>query len=347
MIKKVVISTHSYAPGTSQAFRDYCQRKKMKVLFIEHPLETNLLTWGLGALDTLWQVVRESTKFDLYFGSNNLNTFIGLICRKLGRVKKVVYFTVDWSPQRFKSRLLNQLYHYLDYFCVKNADKIWNSSAVMPLDPIMRAREKNGYPKAWRLKQIQVPDGTDPFPNVPFHKINRYQIGFVGHLRKGMGLELLFEIFPALLKKLPQVKLLIIGAGPLEEKLRKTAPSPRIEFTGLMTDLKKVYKKLACCAISVAPYEPQGIDRYSDPGKVKNYLSVGLAVIITKVPCVAWEIEKEGAGLAVKYSKKELSKAILKLLQSEKLLKACRKNARRLAKKYSWDNIFDRALSLL
>lgn len=349
MFKNVVIASHVFSPGTSQALRDYLLKEGKDVLFIGHPLFGNIFTWTIGALDTIWQVLRAGKKFDSYVGSNNLNAFIGIILRKMGFVKKVIFFTPDYSHQRFKNKLLNNFYHWLDYYCLKNADLVWNSSTTMPVDPIMREREKRGVPPKYRSKQIQVPDGTDPVEQVPFDKINRYEIGFVGHLKKGMGLELLIDAFLEIIKQIPQAKLLIIGSGPMEEKLREKAKGLNIELTGFMGDLSQVYKRLSKCALGIAPYEDDSsnISRYSDPGKVKNYLSVGLPMVITMVPQIAFEIGREKCGIAINYNKDELVEAVVRLLKNETLLKSYRKNTLKLAKKYSWDNIFDKTLSAL
>ena len=122
MIKKVIIATHYFSPGTSQGFRDYCQRKKLDYLYIQQPLFGNVLTWSFGVFNTFWQVVKSNKKYDFYMGSNSLNAFVGVILKKLKKVKKVAYFTPDWSEKRFKNKLLNNFYHWLDYFCVKHAD---------------------------------------------------------------------------------------------------------------------------------------------------------------------------------------------------------------------------------
>ncbi|MBL7197098.1 MAG: glycosyltransferase [Candidatus Omnitrophica bacterium] len=347
MFKSVIIATHVFSPGTSQALRDYLIKERKDVLFIGHPLFGNLCTWSLSALDTLYQVIKTRKKFDLYVGSNNLNAFIGIILKKIGLIKKVIFFTPDYCLQRFKTKLLNKIYFWLDYYCIRNADLVWNSSSIMLVDLMVQEREKRGVPKKYRGKQISVPDGTDQVKQIPFSEINRYEIGFVGHLKEGMGLGLLIEAFPEIKKQIPEAKLLIIGSGPIEEKLRSKARGMDVEFTGFIGDISLVYQRLSKCAVAVAPYEKNTISEYTDPGKVKNYLSLGLPMVITKVPRVALEIEKERCGFAVDCNKDELIDAIVRLLKDEFLLKSYRENALKLAEKYRWDKIFKRALSYI
>ncbi len=346
MIKKVVIATHSFSPGTSQAFRDYCIKKRFDVLFIEHPLFGNIFSWLFGAFDTLLQVIRKRTKCDLYVGSNRLNTIVGIILKNFGIAIKVVYFSPDWSKNRFKNNLLNFIFQKLDYFCVKYADVVWNSSTIMPIDPMMKEREKLGYPQEWRKKQIQISDGCDLLLIPPFDLINRYQIGYVGHLIKHCGVQLAIDAFPSIAKEFPQAKLLIIGSGPMEDELRRKAQGMNIEFTGFMGDIKQVYERLLTCAFAIAPYEEskETISQFTDPGKVKNYFSVGLPVVITKVPQIAYEVDEEKCGIAIRYDINEFIDSISILFGNKNKLKEYRKNVLKLRKKYSWDSIFDRAL---
>jgi len=347
MIRTVIIASHTFAFGTSQGFYDYCKRKRFDVIFIGHPLFGNVFTWLFGAVDTLLQVVKTGKSYDLYVGSNNLNASVGLILKTLGKVKRVVYFSPDWVLDRFGNLLLNRVYHWLDYICVKNCDMTWNSSAIMPIDPMMTEREKLGYPVEFRKKQIQVSDGTEVIDLPPFSAIDRYRIGFIGHLRPGMGVEMLLSAMPYILRKIPHASLLIMGSGPLEGDLRKRAAKLPVEFTGFVGDINEVYKKLSYCAIAVAPYEAGSISEFTDPGKVKSYLTAGLPIVITKVPKVAYEINQKKAGIATSDKPEEFAKAIVEILGHAKKLRSYRGNALKLRDEYSWDRIFDRALSYL
>ena len=347
-LKRVIIVSHVFSPGTSQALRDYFLCKGLEVLFIGHPLFGNVFTWALGVLDTFWKLIRIKRRFDLYVGSNNLNAFIGIWIKRIGKVRRVIYFTPDFSHQRFNNSILNSIWHWLDYFCLKHADLVWNSSSIMSVDLMVQEREKRGVPIKYRDKQISVPDGTDIIKQVPFEDIERYKIGFVGHLKEGMGIEMLIDIFPEIKYQFPEAKLLIIGSGPIEDKLRLRAQSfKEIEFTGFIGELDMVYKQLSKCAIAVAPYKEGTISQYTDPGKVKIYLSLGLPMVITRVPQVALEIEKEQCGIVISYQKDELLQGIVKLLKDEHLLRMYRNNTKRLNKKYRWGKIFNKALSYL
>lgn len=70
-----------------------------------------------------------------------------------------------------------------------------------------------------------------------------------------------------------------------------------------------------------------------------------LAVIVTRVPMFASEISKRRAGITINYSHEELAKAIIALLKDEKLLSTYKKNALAMAHDFTWDQIFELAIT--
>ena len=85
--------------------------------------------------------------------------------------------------------------------------------------------------------------------------------------------------------------------------------------------------------------------QFTEPGKVMEYLSSGLPVVVTKVPRIAFEIDNHRAGFAIEYDKEQLVVAILKLLTDSLLLKEYRENALQLALEYDWTVILNKAWS--
>jgi glycosyltransferase involved in cell wall biosynthesis len=201
-------------------------------------------------------------------------------------------------------------------------------------------------------RQIVVPIGVnfDRIKRLPFKEINRKWIAYMGHLRKGQGLELIIETLPRVVKEIPDVKLLIIGTGELENSLKKRVAelgiSKNVEFKGFIKDHKDVENMLTQCAVGLAIYEPSSdsITQYTDPSKPKQYMACGLPVIITAVPWVAEEIEKKHMGLVIKYNENALAEAVIKLLKDDKLYTESRENAINFASELNWDKIFDNAL---
>jgi len=369
----VVIVSHTHVTGPPHFLEQFLKEKVKNLVFIGHPffysqdirsffrqhkkgkLIKEKYAYPLklpGALYYLkdvfytfyWLIFLPTT--DLFIGVDNLNACCGLLLKKLGKTKKVVFYTIDYVPQRSPNRFFNSFYHLLDRLAVKYSDVVWNLSPIM-----ISEREKRGIEKKFRKKQLTVPIGASlVIKPKPFSKINRFEIAYLGHVIKRQGVQLVILALPEIVKKIPKVKLVVIGGGAYIPRLKQLAKNlkvlDKIEFTGYVKDHGEVEKRLSLSSIAVAPYvdSEDNFVRYTDPGKVKDYLAAGLPVVITKVPRIAWELEEKRCGMAVNYDKKELAEAVIKILSNEDLLKIYRKDAHQLAKEYDWNLIFSRAL---
>lgn len=369
------IVTHVYATGPSFKLEDYLKKKVNSLVFIGHPfsfskdtrsfarvyrkgklvVEKKFIKWKgsefvfylKDLLLTLWWYLRYSEKNDYFVGVNNFNVFAGLLLGLFTNVGKIIFYTIDYIPRRFHNPILNFIYHWLDRLAISKSHRVWNLSSIM-----VEEREKRGVDIQYREKQIVVPIGTDiSTKSAPLDKINRHRIVFLGHLLRKQGVELLVVAMKDIVKKIPSANLLIVGGGELEEKLRKDVMRLKLEkhvtLTGFVKEFSDVQRFLRESAVAVAPYvdDSSTYTRYTDPGKPKDYMASGLPVVITKVPQVAWEIEKNKSGIAIEYKKEKLVEALVKLLKDDNLWKTFRKNAFKMAKKYEWEKIFDNAFS--
>lgn len=298
-------------------------------------------------LSTMYFALKLKDRFDIFIGVESLNAIVGILLRKLGIVKTVVYYNLDYGEIRFKNRILNYIFHSLDIFAVTHTDYTWNLA-----EDIIQARNKRGALKKVTKTPLLVPIGIDLSVIKPLNieEIERKTIVYMGILAQIQGIQLIVEAMPEILKRDRNVKLVIIGSGPLEKtlkcKVEENNLAEYVNFTGLVTD-EQVNNILCRCALGIAPYfpDPYSTKRGSDPTKPKMYLACGLPVIITKVPPIAREIEENKAGLAIDYTKEELANAVLRLLDDEKFYLECRKNAIALAKKFDWTNILTKAFT--
>lgn len=372
---KVLVITHSCATGLSQEFVTFLKNKVSLLAFIDHPfsfahekrssatlyqkgkIARKMFAPKIGGPDilyylkdfffTIFFVLRLGKKFDFCMAADNLNALSALVLRNLRIIKKVVYYTVDYTPRRFANPALNWVYHKIDKFCCYYVDLIWNSSALMVTE-----REKIGVKTEKAAEQIIVPDGnnSERIKRFSIGEIDRNKVVFMGHLRKNTGVAMLIEAFSEVCNRVKEARLVIIGSGPLEKflkgRVKKLKISDKIVFAGYIENHAEVEDTMTRCAVAVAPYVPDlnSWSFYSDVGKPKAYLGCGLPVIITPVPQIAYEIEKKGAGLLVNYKKEEITKSIITLLTDEQLYREMRKSAIKLGSDYSWRKVFNRAL---
>lgn len=369
-----LIVTHVYTTGPSFRLEEYLHKKVKNLTFIGHPFsyakdtrsflrlykngklikEKKFVEWKgpdiffyfKDIFLTLWWTLRFSSKVNCYIGVDNLNAFSGFLLKIIGKVGYLIFYTIDYVPNRFENKVLNSIYHFLDRFAVKKSDKVWNLSSIMTDE-----REKRGINIRYRNKQIVVPIGTSMQSKlIKDSDRDRYQIVHMGHLLEKQGVEKLIEAMKDVIEKVPKAHLLVVGGGPLETKLKKDVIRLKLQkyvrFTGFIKEFSEVERMLQASAIAVAPYldSKDTYTRYTDPGKPKDYLANGLPVVITKVPQIAYEIEKNECGIAINDDKKELAKALIVLLTNDKMLNEFRKNTLKMAKNYTWDKIFDKAI---
>jgi len=371
----ILLITHSFATGPPQELRDYLKDKAGKLLFIEHPFrycdntKSSMILYERGIKKreahflqmkgpdllfyikdfflTIHYVLMTKTRFDVAIAANNLNALSALFLRRLGRVKKIIFFTIDYTPVRFQNKILNHLYHWIDRICCYRADLIWNDSALM-----QAAREKNGV-DIRRCPSSIVVHGGNHFSRIkrlPVSGIKKDTLVYMGHVRKGQGLDLVVESLPDLIEEVPGIRFVVIGKGEylkaLEEKVERLGLTDRVSFKGYIEDLREVESVMAGCGIGLATYEPDphSVTFYSDSGKPRIYMACGLPIIITRVSALSKDVEKLTLGVAIDYKKREFVEVVLRLLKDERFYLECRKNAISFASEFDWDVLFKNAL---
>lgn len=223
--KSVAIVTHVYATGPAFFFEDYLKKNNInKLLFIGLPFSyakdtdpfyryyefgelvdqkkislpkyPEIIMYLRDIFFTLWWVSKKRS-FDLIVSVDNLNTFSAIFLKKIHMVNNIVFYTIDYVPQRFKNTFLNTIYHSLEKLAVYKSTVVWNLSPIM-----QKEREKRGYDVKYSKKQIVVPIGTEPVDKLKNLTQKQYNtLVFMGHLRERQGVHFLLESFNEVLKK--------------------------------------------------------------------------------------------------------------------------------------------------
>lgn len=310
-----------------------------------------LLSYVIHALLSLFWILCTKGKWDTMICLDNLNCFVGLLLRKFHKVHTVIYYSIDFTPQRFSNTYMNTFYHYIEKLCVKSADLTWNISPR-----IAEGREKLlNMPKAIYTKQITVPVGvwTAQIPHLKHEAIQPHRMVYAGSLSPHQGIQLALEAMPAIVKKVPDLKFKIIGIGEYEQTLKELANkldiSQYVDFLGYFEKHEDVDKELITCGVSVAMYneELSKWSYYADPSKIKSYLACGLPVITTSLTYIAPILEEKKCGIVIPYNKEDLAQAIIRLLTDSKLHKMYRNNAIQYSKEFDWNEIFTDGLQRL
>jgi len=266
--------------------------------------------------------------------------------RLLKLIKKLVYYSIDFTPQRFSHPFLNGIYHFIDKLACKGSDTNW----VMVEEQIRKRKQYNTtklnsapfsiVPIGYDIKKINI---------LPIEKIDFHNILYMGAIRESMGPQLAIQTMPMLIKKIPKIHLTIIGTGKyldyLKELVKKLNLGSYVDFTGYIESFKQMTDLIAQKSIGLAPYMPikGSFSYYSDPSKIKLYMCCGLPVITTNVATMSNLISKTKSGLVVDYSEKSLANAIIFLLESRERYKSYKDAATKLSQKFDVNFILDKA----
>lgn len=381
--KKFIIVLHENLPtGPGHDLRDFLLSYRIKELvFITHPLlslkqnyanRSRIQTYAHDSIAdkssryhlslpmpilyfkdlllTLVWIVGRRKRYDLYVGLDPINAFVGILLKKIGLVNKTVYYTMDYVPKRFDNFVLNFAYHTLDKFCVHHSDDTWNVGLE-----VANAREKY-YDMDQKIyfKQHHLPIGIWPgkFKPLPFEKINLNKLVYIGSLKHIMGVELMIDAMPKLVKKFPRLRLEIIGSGVDEEILKQKARELKAEkyiiFHGWVRDRAKVQALASDAVIGLATFNTDKFSvevKNADPSKVKEYLSMGLPVITTNVVPYYQELEKSKCAIVISYNVNALVRSVEKLLTNKTLLQVYKTNAPKYVEQFDYSKLFIKALS--
>ncbi len=295
--------------------------------------------------------IKQQDAFDLFIGLESVNALAGVVLRKMGKVKSVVYYVSDYSPKRFGNTLVNNFYLWLDRMAAMHSDYIWDVSPAM-----QPARLAVGLDQKKSAPVILVPNAL--FKNqlfyLPFEKREKNSVVFVGTLGLENGPDTAIEAFRDVVRSIPTATLHIIGGGGqgfeatyLQKMIKKYNLGKNVIFHGAIWDLNKLSKMISHYQIGLAPYKrfEGSIRLYGDATKLRIYAASGLAIIATDVPPLGKELAGKKLAIIVKSNKEALAKAMIQLFNHPEEIKKMTEYSRRYAKNNVWENTYTNALS--
>src|SRR4029077_4480837 len=241
-----VISAHVFTTGPPAAdLENYLRSRTRELLFISLPFyhsnerKSLVRLYSDGKLEKTYKiptlssfgpasyfrdfvvsiltVILSRRRYSLFIGLNALNSLGGLLLQKAGLIDKAVFYRIDYVPSRFKNHVANRIYQSVNILCAMSCDWTWNLSKRMIED---RCKTRDHL-----RKQLVVPIGSnyDNIKRKASDPSGPHRLAYLGSLRRGQGLELLIDEMPSIRKAVPDAKLVIIGTGPLDSKLKQRA----------------------------------------------------------------------------------------------------------------------------
>lgn len=289
---------------------------------------------------------------DVHIGFNSLACGRALAARRLGRVRHVAYWAVDFVPDRFgEGGVLTKAYDALDAWVCRTADVRFEVSEAARTG----RNERHGLSAATAARAHVAPMGAwlDRVPQVPADAFARRRVIWIGHMVERQGVDCLVRALDVLARRGVAFEAELVGRGPDEAALRaavdRSGLTDRVRFPGYVDDHARLEAILAEATVAAAPYDTNvpSFTRYADPAKLKAYLAAGLPIVTTDVPPNAGEVAERGGGEIVPFEPEPMADAIQTLLTDEAAWRRRREAALTLAKEYDWGIIVGRALAAL
>jgi glycosyltransferase involved in cell wall biosynthesis len=173
---------------------------------------------------------------------------------------------------------------------------------------------------------------------------------FMGTIYRFSGLDRVIADFQKILRRHPQTKLLIVGWGEDEERLKRLSiqhgVSANVVFTGLQpySLLPDIIRSSDIC---INPFELNAITRDILPNKVFQYLACGKPLVATRLPGTEPFLSGEEDGVLYT-SLEEVTERLLELMEdSERRRKLGENAASAVQQKYDWRRVAQQMIDII
>jgi glycosyltransferase involved in cell wall biosynthesis len=220
------------------------------------------------------------------------------------------------------------LYYYLFKFTHKNIDNSYACSYGL-----RDFYEKGGLIKKNEMDVIQHGFNYPSIPkfNQDNYRFSKNQLIIVGRLIKRKGHHFVFEILKDIIHEFPDLKLIILGSGEMEEELKlltvKLDIKNHVEFLGFKSDVEKY---LSASDVALVPSYSEGL-----PLVIFEAFNANVAVAcFNSIGCNELVVNKETGLVAESFDKEHLKQNIIELMNNKILRSKVSHNGYNKLKEY-------------
>ena len=328
----------------AERYRDGRLTETVRSLFRLHLPEP--LAYAKDFVYALCYAIRFGRDADVLVAGDNLLALAGAVARRVARIRRVVYYMIDYTPVRYANRLLNALYYFVDRLAAYRADAVWPLTEKM-----MLARFEAGRLDERRVRWKAVPYGSHPARQDAAFDVQN--VVYLGDILRSKGAELFVPFACELKRRVPGFTMTVIGGGKdlaeLRAEAQRAGVGDRMDIRGFVASIDEAVALLVKGGVAIAPYDPYDANSftfYADPGKVKVYLGCGLPVVLTDVPPIAQALARAGAGCIAAYDSADLAEKVAAVMGAPDY-SAMRARASALGRECEWPRVFEEAFAQL
>jgi len=194
-----------------------------------------------------------------------------------------------------------------------------------------------------------MPNGVDLSLFNISRKKNPRKVVFAGAMYYHRGLDVLLEAIPKIIKKIPDVKFVLLGSGNELEKLKVIVSEKNlegsVEFKGWI-DRERIPLNISDASIGIGPLRLTDVTSRALPIKVLEYMAVSLPIIAQKgtLPDDVLIDKKNGYFID---GTEDLAEKISSLLNEPDKINQMGDQSRLMVQNFSWDHIIKNILEVV
>jgi len=193
-----------------------------------------------------------------------------------------------------------------------------------------------------------IPNGIDLSFFDRKKRKNSKKIIFSGAMYHHRGLDILLKAAPRIIKKVPNVKFILLGDGPDKEKLQKLVQKEKleanVEFKGWV-DRDQIPDYLSSSSLGIGPLKLTSVTKGALPIKVLEYMASSLP-IIAKKGTLQNDILLDGENGFFVNDATDLSEKIILLLKNPTLTEKLGSKSLKMVQKFSWKHVINSMLEI-
>ncbi len=273
-------------------------------------------------LIALWQmiVLMRNQKYDIVHSHNSKAGFIGRLAAKIAGVPIVIHTVHGFAFHGSESFMRRKLFTWLERWAAHFADKlIVISNPLREWGLSLNIGKRQQYVTIYsgiEIDKFRV--GVDVIQKKKELGINKDDLvlGVASKLWEGKGHRCILHALKQIIVKIPKVKLLFVGEGPLQEELahltNQLGLSDFVIFTGFRDDIPEV---TATFDVAILASFFEGMGRV-----LLEAMAQGKPVVATRVGGIPDVVDDEVTGILVPpHDVSALSGAMIRLLENKEL----------------------------
>lgn len=232
----------------------------------------------------------------------------------------------------------------------RKIEKIYHTKTLKNANRVLVSNSSTGklineFYKIPNEKIAVVPNGVelDIFYS---NKATTKNIIFSGVMYYHRGVDILLDAIPIIIKENPDVKLILLGAGPELGKLKEIVKNKEITknviFEGWV-DRNMIPQYLSEAAIAIGPLRSTTVTKNALPIKVLEYMASSLPIIASN-NTLPEDVLKNGTNGFYVNNSSEIASRINQLLRDQDLCEEMGKKSQEMAQKFSWEKVVNRII---